>query len=153
MACATLGTLVLTATLLGHASLTVESQTLAAETNASSAARGSAKTHACLAAATPQMNEGNAELLLKDASGRTVYTGSLKVARFHFYESTETGKYEGGVAPAKAASVIVKYPVNDETAKAVTVELRAKDGTYSQTARLPVDAKAKTTAPLLFGLK
>ena len=153
MACVTLATLALTATLFGSQQLHVEKIKSAAPKNCENS-------HA----ATDRQGTDtrtNATLTLKNAAGKSVYETKVQVQRFQFFESTETGDYKGGVAPATSATFIVKYPVTKETSTAVTADLKTVDETFHESAQLspfpknvtPQKVSPLLQQPLMLGLK
>ncbi len=147
MACVTLGALVLTATLFGSQQLHVDrTESVASQTKTCEIATGS----------TDSAN-ANANLILKNASGKSVYESKVQVQRFQFFESTESGDYKGGVAPANSATFIVKYPLNKETNTAVTADLKTLDGTFHESASLTTiqqkQIAPKTRSLIILGLK
>ncbi|HVK61001.1 MAG TPA: hypothetical protein VM432_05605, partial [Bdellovibrionales bacterium] len=74
----------------------------------------------------------NAVVILKDASGKHVYRSEIRVGQFDFYMNKDD---RGGI-PAKNTAFIFSYPVNEKTAKAVTIELQLKGREYRQSAPL-----------------
>ena len=149
MACATLGLIVLTATLLGQQKLTVNSQ-------------GPLPSKTAVAASCASVDEGpanaNATMSLKDSNGVQVYSRPISVQRFRFYtnDERESKSYKGGAFPAKDAVLTFRYPETPETTQAVQIELKMNDGTFKQFANLQApksEPSAKSKRTILIGQK
>lgn len=144
MACVSLGALVLTATLLGQQALKIESKTtvLKAPSCATATADESASQ-------TEAPENANATLILKDEKGVRVYESKVAVTRYRYYvnDTRENHGAVGGVFPTKQAVLTVKYPLNEATNRAVSVELKTDDGTYWKQSDLP--RIAPRTSPTL----
>ncbi|MES2856167.1 MAG: hypothetical protein V4692_09900 [Bdellovibrionota bacterium] len=115
--CGLLAKIALTATLLGNQELKIETMD-----------QSSVIKH-CTAT---EPENSNATVVLKDALGREVFVSQIRVGQFDFYESPTK---RGGV-PAKKATFLFSYPVNEKTSAATTIELKLKGRAYSQVAQL-----------------
>lgn len=131
MACEILTTLALTATLLGHQGLKVESKVV------------SPKAGVCLESQVELKSAGvpNAKVVLRNSRGENVYEENVRVATILFYDyghSKNDGHNHslGGAIPEKSATFLFKYPQTVGTLNATAIELKTFDGSFSQTAAL-----------------
>ncbi len=155
MACAVLGLIVLTATLLGQQKLTVNSQGPMLSKTAVAASCASEASGAGVDAAP---TNANATLSLKDADGVQVYSRSVSVQRFRYYmnDERESKSYQGGAYLATTAVLTFRYPETSVTKRAVQVELKMTDGTFKQVANLQApksEPSAKSKRTILIGQK
>lgn len=118
MSCGAITTLALSAILLGHQKLKVESR------------RQDETITVCEAS---DVTNANAVVKLKDSAGRVVFARRIHVSQMEFYISSK----RRGAYPAKTATILMSYPQTDRTQAATRVELASFDGTFARSAKIP----------------